>query len=344
MKHTFSIDRRESAATRRFVSSLGPQLEAYLKLMRAVGRRYDRVEAILRHLDRFIANESDQALITRDLLGRWLASTPHLAPGTLRAHASAARQFCRYLARTEPRTWIPDRSLYPDRIPKFRPHMFSTNEVGDLISAAALRMPTQNWPLARQTYRALLLVLYGTGLRIGEALRLRIRDVDLEARIFFISETKFFKSRWVPFSASLAEQLHAYLIARTATAPVGGPDDAFFVNSRRKPCGYSQVARTFQLLIKEAGIDTSASLRGRVRLHDLRHAFAVHCVLRWYREGADVQSKLPLLATYLGHGTIIATHVYLRSTAELLQEASGRFEQAYGSLVVASAEEITHVS
>jgi integrase/recombinase XerD len=135
-----------------FVSSLAPHFQAYLALMRAVGRRYNRVERILLQLDHFVAKEPPgDVLLSRDLLERWLASTPHLAPSTLRCHASAARQFCRYLARTEPRTWIPDRSLYPAHVPQFRPYVFSASEVRDLL-AAAQRLPSKRWPLGPQTF------------------------------------------------------------------------------------------------------------------------------------------------------------------------------------------------
>lgn len=326
----------------RFVSPLGPHLAAYLELMRAVGRRYERVEAILRNLDRFVALEpADEVLLTRELLGRWLASTPLLEPATLRCHASAARGFCRYMARVEPRTEIPDRSLAPARLPQVRPHVFSTAEMRDLL-AAAQRLPVGRWPLGPSTARTLLLMLYATGLRIGEALRLSIADVDLDAGTLFVAETKFFKSRWVPFSASLAAELRQYLAVRTDAAGVTGPDDAFLIGPRGARCSYSRIARIFQRLVRDAAIDTAATRRGRVRLHDLRHTFAMHCLLRWYRDGADVVARLPLLATYLGHGSVLATHVYLTATPELLGAASERFERSCGSLVE-QPEELDHV-
>jgi integrase/recombinase XerD len=325
----------------RFVSSLGPHLVAYLEVMRAVGRRYERVETILRGLDRFVAREpAGEVLLTHDLLGRWLASTPQLAPGTLRAHASAARGFCRYLSRFEPRTAIPDRSLAPARLPEFRPHVFSPAEMRDLLAAAG-RLPSRGWPDAPRTIRTLILVLYATGLRIGEALRLSIRDVDPENGTLFVAQTKFFKSRWVPCSASLGIELRAYLAARTAALGPARPDDPFFIGSRGTALRYSHVARLFKRLVRETGIDAATTRQGGVRLHSLRHTFAQHCLLRWYRDGADVGAKLPLLATYLGHGSVLATHVYLRATPELLGAASERFEIAYGSLV-ALPEEFDH--
>lgn len=319
----------------RFVSPLGPQIEAHLTLMRALGRRYVRVECILSQLDGFLAKEPERgAVITRDLLNRWLASRPHLAPGTLRAHASAARQFCRFLARVQPDTWIPDKSFYPVRVPKYQPYIFSVDEIRQLL-AAALRLPAVRWPLRPQTFYTLLLVLYGTGLRISEALGLRIRDVDLDARTFFIAETKFFKSRWVPFSADLGAYLGSYLAARTEAVSAMRPDDPFFISSWKKRYGYTGVAKVFRRLLLDADIRSSQRQRGGPRLHGLRHAFASHCLLRWYRAGEDVQAKLPLLATYLGHTNIAATQVYLTATGELLQEACQRFETCYGSTVTA---------
>jgi integrase len=167
-----------------------------------------------------------------------------------------------------------------------------------------------------------------------------MRDVDLDGCTLFVAETKFFKSRWVPFSGSLAEQLRRYLAARMNAVAIAGPDDPFFINSLGKRCNYTRIARVFRLLVRQAGIDATPR-RGRVRQHDLRHTFATHRLLRWYHEGADLQAKLPMLATYLGHGSILATHVYLNATAELLQEASQRFERVYGSLVDVPPEDVS---
>ena len=325
--------------TARFASPLGPHLVAYLQVMRAVGRRYERVEAILRNLDRFAATgPAGEVVLTREFLGRWLASAPHLAPGTLRAHVSAARGFCRYLARVEPRTEIPDRSLAPARLPQVRPHVFDLAELRALVAAAG-RLPARRWPLAPATSRTLLLVLYASGLRVGEALRLTIRDVDLDAGTLFVAETKSFKSRWVPVSTSLAAELATYLAARTAAVGGASPDDPFFINSRGTRCSYSRIWRLFRRLVREAGLEAALSRSGSVRLHHLRHTFATHCVLRWYRDGSDVGARLPLLATYLGHASVLATHVYLAATPELLGAASERFERAYGALVRTPDEE-----
>lgn len=322
----------------RFVSALAPHFEGYLKLMRAVGRRYDRIEYILRELDRFVAQEpAGEVVLTRDLVGRWLESKPHLARSTQSGHVSVARRFCRYVARFEPLTWIPDRSLDPARLSRPRPNVLSVSEVRSLL-AAALRIRCHRWPLMPHTLHTLLLMLYGTGLRVSEALRLRIRDVNLDGRTLWVDKSKFFKSRWVPFSNSLADQLRVYLVARSETSMVVRPDDPFFINALRRCHTYSQVGGSFRRIVRETDVVVGSDFGRRPRLHDLRRTFAVHCVLRWYREGADVQAKLPLLATYLGHTNILATHIYLKATAEVLGHASERFESAYSSLLNTESE------
>jgi integrase len=187
--------------------------------------------------------------------------------------------------------------------------------------------------LQRETLRTIVLLLYSTGLRAGEVSRLCIGDVDLAARTLFVRETKFFKSRLVPISESLAVELATYLEKRGALAATS-PRAPFFISRCRRSIPPRNLSFVFHELVKSAGIAARPGGHGP-RLHDLRHTFAVRRVLGWYRAGADVTVKLPLLATYLGHGNVLSTHVYLTATAELLREASGRFERAYGSLVVA---------
>jgi integrase len=185
----------------------------------------------------------------------------------------------------------------------------------------------------------MLLTLYATGLRAGEVGRLRVAEVDLDARTLFVRDTKFFKSRLVPFSAGLADQLRSYLEARAARSSAN-PQAPFFINRHRRAFAAHKLSWIFHRLVATIAVARRPGARGP-RLHDVRRTFAVHRVLRWYREGADVQAKLPLLATYMGHGSVLSTHVYLTATAELLREASGRFERAYGPLV-AAPEEIRH--
>lgn len=321
----------------RFVSPFAQRMHAFLELKRALGRHYRAAEAELLRFDRYVAGlAAPPQVMTRELVHGWLAAKPHVSPITQRSRAGVLRQFCLYLARLDPRTYVPGRTLFPATLPVFKAHIYSKEELRALLRAVPA-VVSARFALQRETIQTTLLVLYATGLRAGELGRLRVGDVDLAARTLFVRETKFFKKRLVPFSESLGDRLATYFEARGAPADPRAP---FFVSRSRRPLSTQKISHLFHGLVQAAGIAARPGGRGP-RLHDLRHTFAVHRVLGWYHEGADVTAKLPLLATYMGHGSVLSTHVYLTATAELLREASRRFERAYGSLVVAP-EEIIH--
>jgi integrase len=160
---------------------------------------------------------------------------------------------------------------------------------------------------------------------LGEGLGLRIKDVDVGSGVLFVAESKG-RSRWVPFHPSLRREIKLYLRARHAFAPAG-PDDPFFVGVRRK-LRLSQGAANGVLtrLLREAGFKPDS---GRVgpRVHDLRHTFAVHRLIRWYRRGIDVEGRLPWLSAYMGHANILGTETYLTATPELLAIVARRFRR-----------------
>ncbi len=179
--------------------------------------------------------------------------------------------------------------------------------------------------LRPHTYATLFGLLYCTGLRISEALALRLADVDLDTDLLLVRESKFHKSRRLPLSAGVSNALRRYQEERTKRAFPTDPDASLFVNERRGECAYCRACATFLFIARRVGVRGPAGTRGP-RIHDLRHTFAVHRLLDWYRDGGDVQSRLPLLADYLGHVSIVSTQVYLNITAELLHEAARRFQ------------------
>jgi integrase len=174
-------------------------------------------------------------------------------------------------------------------------------------------------------YRTLLLLLYGSGLRIGEALRLTLRDVDLGEGVITIRDTKFYKSRLVPVGPKLAQELAAFATLRRRHPLPDGEVSRFFTTRAGRGCSYDAINIVFQRLRHAAGIVCPPGEPRPPRLHDIRHTAAVHRVIAWYRSGQDVQRLLPQLATYLGHKDINSTQRYLQMTPELLHEASQRF-------------------
>jgi integrase/recombinase XerD len=206
------------------------------------------------------------------------------------------------------------------------PYIFTREELLHLL-ASTDSFPNRKNTLSRYGLRVLLLLLYGAGLRISEALALTVADTDLAAGVLTIRDTKFHKTRLVPIGPDLKGVLVSYSKQRNLPADhTESQLEPFFLNRQGGAPTYSQVEKAFRRLRVHAGIRRSDGLSHPPRMHDLRHAFAVHRLVSWYRQGADVQKLLPQLSTYLGHVDIASTQWYLTMTPELLSQASLRFE------------------
>jgi site-specific recombinase XerD len=221
-------------------------------------------------------------------------------------------------------------SPLPKTVPKrpepFRPHIFPEQELRRLFKVAG-ELEAPRMALQGATLRPLLLLLYGAGLRISEALALTLADVDLSANVLTIRESKFYKTRLVPIGPRLTAVLRTYADDRHRQGHVKDPAHPFFVTRTDTAVTRGMAESAFVRLRSIADIAREDGARYQPRLHDLRHTMAVHRLVAWYREGADVQRLLPQLATYLGHVDVAATQRYLTMTPELLEQASRRFER-----------------
>lgn len=237
---------------------------------------------------------------------------------------SALRGFYRYAVSHRLVGHVPLSSIIPTPRPALVPYLFTREEVRRLLEATShYRHGCVH--LEPHTFRALLLLLYGAGLRLGEALHLTMADVDLPAALLTIRDTKFYKTRLVPMGPDLCGALRHYAEQRQRRDRSHTAESAFLVDCHGLPLKDGTVRRAFAQLRRYAGVSRNDGARYQPRLHDLRHAFAGHRVTAWYRAGADVQRLLPQLSTYLGHLSIAATQVYLTMTPELLREACLRF-------------------
>jgi len=174
------------------------------------------------------------------------------------------------------------------------------------------------------TFRTLLLFLYGTGLRLGEALRLQCSELDLTTGVVRVEQTKFYKTRLVPVGSDVRQLLGRHVATRDLQT---SSCQHVFQTKWHRPIELQTVDLGFRRLRRLAGVGRQDSTPYQPRVHDLRHSFAVHRIIAWYQKGRDVQRLLPALSTYLGHVDLSATQRYLTVTPELLQEASRQFEQ-----------------
>lgn len=223
----------------------------------------------------------------------------------------------------------------PKRHPSPPPHIYSRDELRRLLDATRTYRKRVN-QLQPHVFRTLLLLLYGTGLRPGEALQLTLADIDLPTRLLTVHDGKFSRTRLVPLGPQLARALEAYA-ARCETSGAPPPAAPFLANRDGTPLVHGTLNDAFAQLRCAADVRGAQAARHQPRLHDLRHTFAVHRLIAWYRQGADLQRMLPLLSVYLGHASLAGTQVYLSMTPELLHEAALRFERYAGT-----AEEGAH--
>jgi integrase len=314
----------------RFTSPLGPSLQGFIALERSHGKLYEGEEGALRRFDRFLRSyPNPPRRLSDSILRRWLRLFSGLHPSHRYKNSVLIRKFCIYLRRFDPEAYVPDSPTVPCPT-RFLPHIYSRSQIASLLEAAGHLTPSAYSPLRPQMLRLLVSLLYTTGMRIGEALKLRLCDIDWKEETLHVREAKFFKSRLVPLSRSMAREMKRYVrLYRRSSVPINH-DSPLFQNPRtQRPYSKSCVRGAFHLLCDSLGIRTPAG--ARPRFHDLRHTFAVHRLEDWYRKGEDVQSKLGLLSTYMGHGSISGTQRYLTMTTELLQHASGLFDQYFSS-------------
>jgi len=218
-------------------------------------------------------------------------------------------------------------------VPKstFKPFIFTKDQVASILAAARQLPGNAQFPLRAETCSIIFALLYSLGLRMGEACRLRVGDLSRADATVFIDQTKFYKSRYVAFGPQLGQRLQQFLDLRRSRRPSLGKDDPLFVALGPGHVDQSGMNNIFRAIVDRLGIQGGAGYKPP-RPHDMRHSFAVQRLLRWYREGADVQAKLPMLSTFMGHIDPTSTQVYLTITAALLHEANGRFHRSFGHL------------
>ena len=310
----------------KFVSCLGPVMARYLELKVSVGLQFDSACRVLEHLDRFLsANAQTPEEFDVHSFGAWCRTLEHMCSNTRRAWMQIIYHCCLYRRRTEPGCFLPDPAQFPPRSPCLRPYIFEEQEILRLLDAAQELEPHPMGPLRREGYRLALVLLYTTGLRRGELLRLTVGDYSPTEHTLLVRESKFYKSRLIPLSLDGIRELDVYLAARrTRHLPI---DAASPLLVQGQKGGYSGggIYQGLRDLFQAAGIRTATG--GTPRVHDLRHTFAVHALLRWYREGADLGAKLPFLSAYMGHVSPVSTEYYLPFVPALAGAASEKFAE-----------------
>ena len=310
-----------------FTSSIGHQFDRFLAHKRALGLSYHREEAFLHELDRLAVREQSD-YVSENLVRIYLSTFgPRARPSRL----TLIHQLARFLVFEEPRTFMPSTRFLGIRRQRPVIRVLSRAEASRFLDAGDHLPPTLSF-VRRIVHGTALRLLLLTGLRRGEMLGLKNQDVDLDQSTLHV-RGKFGKARIVPIAPDLTQCLRDYRKSATAELKHHGPSDAFFpCADGQSPTPFKSFYKSFRCVLDTAGIEHGGRGAGP-RLHDLRHSFAVLRLLTWYESNADLGTKLPLLATYLGHVGMMTSQVYLHMTRDLVGEVVRREIARFGDLI-----------
>ena len=308
-------------------TSVQTRVEQFLVERRQLGFSDDGY--VLRSFARYVHAAGHRGALTVELMAAWARSDRHESndPRTWARRLKRLRTFLRWLQQFEPRTEVPDDSIF-GRLPERQaPHIFSEEEIVDLLARARRLGPSPG--LRGAVYETLFGLIAATGLRIGEALSLRNGDIDLKDGMLTIRRTRFGKSRQIPMHPSTVDALRRYRRLRDLAEGPPAEDGPFFVGTRGRrrglPLGERQVHRVFRDLSQQLSWGNRGAHHAP-RIHDLRHTFVVRRIVEWQAHGVDIDQAMLSLSTYVGHTMVTNTYWYLSAVPELMALAAGRFE------------------
>lgn len=299
-------------------------IEQYISLQRSLGSAFTMNAITLRAFGRACGARRSIASIRKEHVDSFLGKARPVTM-TWFSKLSRLRPFFQYAVSRGHIIKAPLPLVMPKRPSPFVPYIYGREELRRLLHVT--ESYSRSRCLEHATIRTMILVFYGAGLRLSEAINLTRADVDLKSSVLTIRHTKFGKTRLVPVGRQLNKALTQYDSTRPSRRPA---EASFFTTRAGGPVTSESLQDNFRILCDLAGIRRTDGTREQPRIHDLRHTFAVHRLTSWYREGADVQRLLHQLSVYLGHIELRHTQVYLSMTPELLQEASQRFERYAG--------------
>lgn len=307
------------------VKDLARDAKEFLRFKRSMGITYQRGEHVLDSFLRFVVQRWGNGKIKLDdVVRQWCARRAGCKAVTVANEFGVVRQLCLYRRRYDPSGYVPEHALAPIKESIFQPYIFSHDEVRQVLALASHHHGHFIWA---GMLRPLILVLYCTGLRLGEAARLHTTDVNLDRGTLMIRCSKG-RSRLVVIRSDLVAELRSYVAQRQRLVrDLGRPDpEAFFLRRDASGLTVRSASEAIRRLLRQLGLKPATGRAG-ARPYEFRHAFAVHRLTAWANEGVDIHTKLPLLSAYLGHVNIIGTEVYLKATPHLLELASTRFAQ-----------------
>jgi site-specific recombinase XerD len=311
----------------RFDGPWGEQMFEFILFKRRLGAKYEFEERTLADLDRYLnhAGLSFGKIIPPAIIDQWLLSQTGNNEYTLNTKRRVAERFFEHIKSLGLIHENPVRSLRSLPRRTLRPYIFSKKQIQEILKKARSMPDIPFFACRGATYEMVFATLYCLGLRISELCRLCLNDIDFARGLLLIRPSKFYKSRLLAPGPKYLEKMKHFADDHLGLVHGSCGEVPLFQSYHGKPMRRGSVGRVFRNVTREIGLKAKPGQRGP-SLHSFRHAFAVHRLLRWYREGENVQAKLPLLSAFLGHVDIASTQVYLDMVPELLDQVHLRFE------------------
>lgn len=310
-----------------FTGPFAARFQALLDEKRAQGYIYKEQSRLLHMLDKMSLDYDCKDGLPKQLVLDFVRKQPHWSQGTQESRVFAARLAAVYLSVHGIHAYVCDSTAVTRKDAAFKAHIFTCAEISAIFSAADNIKPNRS--NSHYLYPVLLRMLYGCGLRISEALKLRMKDVDIEEGVLKIKDAKNHRDRLVPMHDSLVEYCRRYCKQIHMTYQ----DDDYFFQSRRGQYHDGTVYHYFRELLFRCGISHGGRGSGGPRLHDLRHTFCVRSLRQMLENGLSSETALQLLSTYVGHSDMSATGRYLQMTADIYPEVVSRFESLFADVL-----------
>lgn len=301
-------------------------IHQYIAYRKSLGEKFRTNEVMLKAFYKSVGANLLIESVTENAINNFLYSTSKSVTSGWFCRHTALLGFYKYALARNYITTIPLPKVLPKRPEPFVPYIYSRKELKNIFDCGLTYQKNQSF-VKPYMVRNILILTYAIGLRLHETLEIKLEDIDLDNRVITVKESKFYKSRLLPFNDQLANIIREYLLWRKLYGYPQNMGAYLFVGSGNDIFKIDTMRGIFERIRTEAGIKRADKATFQPRIHDLRHTFAVNRLISWYQQNKDVQQLLPILSTYLGHTHLAHTTVYLSMTNDLLKEANIRFEK-----------------
>ncbi|NMA48195.1 MAG: tyrosine-type recombinase/integrase [Tissierellia bacterium] len=305
-----------------FHSFLKDSLQGFVDEKKAIGYSFAKGESLLKQFDKVVTSlPQDIDMLTKDLVMKWTERRPEEATSTQLGRISLMRGLAEYMNRMGNTAYVYPKAMVTVERYSYTPYIFTEKEIASIFTVCDDFAISYQSPNRHLVLSLIFRILYGCGLRISEAVNLTIADVNLKEGIIFIKNTKFNKERTIP----IADTLRNRCIEYNRLVNTGKPETSYFFPS---PLGGHYKSNTIYILFRQILWAANISHTGKgLRLHDLRHTFAVHCLKKWVLGNRDITNCIPYLSAYLGHEDLRGSQHYLRLTADLYPDIIDKVEK-----------------